>query len=405
MGAKTGIEWTDSTWSPIRVRVRADAGAIARAKGYTSLIQIAEKMAGRVGQHCEHVSPGCAHCYAGTNNHRCLPGNGTGLPYDRRSRDLVAAFVDEKVLLAPLKWGAVQAHSEACELAWETLGGLRERRPKCGCSSRPRRIFVQNQSDLFGEWVSDELLDQVFAAMALCPQHIFQVLTKRPARMLAYFTGDRATLYERWLRCSGTIDPQCRTAGSQLLERLSERTRPLENIWLGVSVENQAAADVRIPLLLQTPTAVRFLSCEPLLGPVEFRPSWVNPTRQNDNPLGWVIAGGESGPGARPMHPDWARSLRDQCQTAGVPFFFKQHGEWEPIQSPLVNPRACSEGLRENDVVRGRRQCLKTDGTHFDRVLLEEVPEGAQWVERVGKHAAGALLDGREWREFPEVRA
>lgn len=105
------------------------------------------------------------------------------------------------------------------------------------------------------------------------------------------------------------------------------------------------------------------------------------------------------------MHPDWARALRDQCQASGVPFFFKQHGEWEPIQSPLVNPRACSEGLRENDVVRGRRQCLKTDGTHFDRVLLEEVPEGAQWVERVGKHAAGALLDGREWKQFPEVRA
>ena len=107
MGSKTGIEWTDSTWSPIRARVRLDAADIAGAKGYRSLVSIAEKMAGRVGQHCEHVSPGCEHCYAETNNHRCLPGNGTGLPYDRRSRDLVEVFVDEKVLLQPLKWKLV----------------------------------------------------------------------------------------------------------------------------------------------------------------------------------------------------------------------------------------------------------------------------------------------------------
>src|SRR6185437_2404782 len=126
VGTRTGIEWTDSTWSPIRVRVRADAAEIARAKGYTSLVAIAEKMAGHVGTHCEHVSPGCEHCYAETNSHRCLPGNGTGLPYARRSRDLVEAFVDEKILLQPLQW----------KPAMET--------------KRPRLIFVENQSDLFG---------------------------------------------------------------------------------------------------------------------------------------------------------------------------------------------------------------------------------------------------------------
>ena len=206
MGSKTGIEWTDSTWSPIRVRVRQDAAQIAREKGYTSLVQIAEKMAGRVGQHCEHVSPGCEHCYAEANNHRCLPSNGTGLPYDRRSRDLVETFVDEKVLLQPLKWKPVYIKDEKIELECAKCGMVgstgdfypkgNARCPRCNSAghyralfpTRPRRIFVENQSDLFGEWVTDEMLDKVFAVMALCPQHIFQVLTKRPARMLEYLT-------------------------------------------------------------------------------------------------------------------------------------------------------------------------------------------------------------------------
>jgi protein gp37 len=281
MGAKTGIEWTDATWSPIRARVKKGAAKIARAKGYTSLVQIAEKMAGHVGPHCEHKSSGCDHCYAETNNHRCLPHNGTGLPYDRRSRDLVDPVIDEKVLSQPLSW------------------------------RKPKLIFIENQSDLFGEWVTDGMLDRVFDVMARCPQHVFQLLTKRPERMLEYLQ-DRA---------------------------------PLANVWLGVSVENQAV-DKRIPLLLQTPTAVRFLSCEPLLGPI---------TLEGCERLDWVICGGGSGPHARPMHPDWAHSLRDQCIAAGVPFFFKQ---WGAYNSQAV---------------------------------------------RMGKKAAGAMLDGREWKEFPVV--
>src|SRR6185312_11804724 len=118
----TSIQWTDRTWSPLRVRVKSDAAQIARDKNYGSLIQIAEKMAGHVGPHCERVSHGCDNCYSDTNNGRCLPANGTGLPFDRRSRDLVEPFVDEKILLQPLKW------------------------------RKPQRIFVENQSDLFGEW-------------------------------------------------------------------------------------------------------------------------------------------------------------------------------------------------------------------------------------------------------------
>jgi protein gp37 len=291
MGAKTGIEWTDATWSPIRVRVKTDAAEIARAKGYTSFVHIAEKMVGHVGPHCERVSDGCGggcgsergECYSETNNHRCLPHNGTGLPFDRRSRDLVDPFIDEKVLLQPLSW------------------------------RKPKRIFVENQSDFFGEWLTDEMFDRVFEVMERCPQHVFQLLTKRPERMLDY---------------------------------LQDRD-PLANVWLGVSVENQAA-DKRIPLLLRTPGAVRFLSCEPLLGPIAL---------EGLERLDWVICGGQSGPHARRMHPDWARSLRDQCIAAGVPFFFKQWGEW--------NPEAV----------------------------------------RMGKKAAGAMLDGSEWKAFPPVDA
>ena len=156
------------------MRVREDAPAIAKAKGYESLVEISTKMAGRIGQHCEHVSSGCVNCYADANNHRCLPGNGTGLPYDRRSRDLVEAFVDERVLLEPLKWRPVKIENPT--------GGYGE--PIF--TERPRRIFVENQSDLFGEWVTDDMIDRIFALMAVTGGCIFQVLTKRPGRMLTY---------------------------------------------------------------------------------------------------------------------------------------------------------------------------------------------------------------------------
>ena len=302
MGTKTGIEWTDSTWSPIRVRVKADAAEIARAKGYTSLVQIAEKMAGRLGQHCEHVSPGCEHCYAESHNHRCLPGNGTGLPYDRRSRDLIEAYIDEKVLMQPFKW-------------------------------KPRRIFVQNQSDLFAEWVTDEMRDMVYAAMALCPQHTFQMLTKRAKAMRAYLSAPSQML--RWGFYASAI----------LRKSAADRAPkfPLPNVWHGVSAENQDAADERIPLLLQTPSAVRFVSCEPLLRSVNLREvhydrmveidtltgdhGVIRPLQgRTDLKLDWVICGGESGHGARPMEAAWAQSLRDQCAAAGTAFFMKQMG-------------------------------------------------------------------------------
>jgi protein gp37 len=397
MGTKTGIEWTDSTWSPIRFRVKVDAAAIARAKGYTSLVTIAEKMAGHVGTHCEHVSPGCEHCYAESNNHRCLPGNGTGLPYDRRSRDLVEPIIDEKVLLQPLKWG---------DKRWYDAddGDLTK--------IEPRKIFVENQSDLFGEWVTDEMLDRVFAVMALCPQHIFQVLTKRPERMLEYFTAyKQLTVREAFIgRHFSSIAPQ----KGPVYEWSG---MPMPHVWLGVSVDSQPSADKFIPPLLQTPAVVRYISAEPLLGEVSLRRirmpeplfGWHDVDVLTGNlyrharqvgfgspKLDWVICGGESGAKARPMHPDWARSLRDDCVSAGVPFFFKQWGEWWPIgQMPngwTDNP--------DNRASKLRKTVLQLDGRQeFD------FPAGAMTCFAVGKKTAGHLLDGREWKQFPEVHA
>lgn len=293
MGAATAISWTDATWTPVRARVKDDAAAIAEQKGYESLIQIAGEMAGRVGPHCEKASPGCQNCYSETNNARCLPHNGTGLPFDRRSRNLVDIFLDEKILLQPLRW------------------------------KKGRRIFVCSQTDLFGEFVPDELIDRAFAVMALCPQHTFQVLTKRAERM------------ERWATertgSSRAIDVRIykhvfRENGGPLGNAFPGW--PLPNVWMGASCEDQRRADERIPHLLRTPAAVRFLSCEPLLEEIDLDSEEANGLHALGcdcaPKIDWVIAGAESGLGARPCSEDWIRSLRDQCQAAGTAFFYKQ---------------------------------------------------------------------------------
>jgi protein gp37 len=155
---------------------------------------------------------------------------------------------------------------------------------------KPRRIFVNSMSDLFHDHVPDDYIAAVWAVMEAAPQHTFQILTKRPGRMRS------------WVR--------------------RHRPDPLPGVWLGVSAEDQHWADVRLPILADTPAAVRFVSAEPLLGPIDLAAHL--PT------LNWVIAGGESGPGHRPMHPDWARDIRDQCLAGGVPFLFKQHGGRTP---------------------------------------------------------------------------
>lgn len=213
---------------------------------------------------------------------------------------------------------------------------------------KPRIIFVCSMGDLFHEDVPDRFLDQIFAVMAKAEQHIFLLLTKRPKRAKEYILKamyDENCNYQGWYEAINDLE-------------IPDVT-PMENIWLGVTTENQARADERIPVLLQIPAAKRFVSVEPMLGPVDLN-KYLYPQRlcdghsawqcDEDCPrrpgLDWVICGGETGPGARPMHPDWVRSLRDQCQEAEVPFFFKQWGEWSPTPAKDVPVRGCLDGGR-----------------------------------------------------------
>jgi protein gp37 len=327
----TKIEWTDATWNPVRG--------------------------------CTRVSEGCRNCYAEGVAARF---SGRGLPYEglaeRTSKGPrwtgKITLAPEATLLQPLRW------------------------------KRPRRIFVNSMSDLFHEGVPDEAIDRIFAVMALARHHTFQVLTKRPERMRSYLsTGffKRAAAVEALPEAAGFHGwPRVRAMA------LFNEMQPPPNVWLGTSVEDQAAADTRIPHLLATPAAVRFLSCEPLLGPVELTnidchqrrdlPGfyWINAlTGEHDDMcrpcapvprIDWVIVGGESGPNARQMHPNWARTLRYQCAAAGVAYFFKQWGEW---------------------------------GRVGDQPGLDHLPEDADTMTRVGKAKAGRLLDGVEHNGMP----
>jgi protein gp37 len=303
----------------------------------------------------------------------------------------------EKHLLDPLRWGPVGYECQAC--------GSDHAPNACDAGlTRPRRIFVNSMSDLFHESVPDGWIDRIFAVMALSPQHTFQVLTKRPERMRTYCSDD-ATL-GRLLRAANGIATLLggRADGFVTQDPDGLTGVKLPNVQLGVSVEDQKTADERIPLLLQTPAEVRFISAEPLLGAIRLANAneetgkwddWIDPKESHlgQSTLDWVIVGGESGPGARPMHPDWVRSLRDQCVAGGVPFFFKQWGEWAPVERRDDLPG------RPWMVGSGDR-LLQADGS---AVAYEECAGvgNAHPMRRVGKKAAGSLLDGREWKEFP----
>lgn len=249
---------------------------------------------------------------------------------------------------------------------------------------RPRRVFVNSMSDLFHHDVPDSFIADVFRVMREARQHTFQILTKRPERAVQWFSKIR-----EWNSC-------------MVYQRDAERADfvgkadawPLPNVWIGISVEDQAAADERIPLLLKISAAVRFLSVEPMLGPISFEGMFANPSNPADGTnmlecIDWVIVGGESGPNARPMHPAWGRSLRDQCEVVGVPFLFKQWGAWEAAN---VHPQMIP--------VYVKSCILNTDGTLYHGPSQSR-PCGAEGMLWVGRKATNRLLDGAEHNAYP----
>lgn len=343
---------------------------------------------------CSVISPGCKHCYAMKQAHRFPVRQGLtqktagGMVWTGEVR------LNESALLQPLAW------------------------------KRPRKIFWNAHGDLFHENVPDEWIDRIFAVCALTPQHEHQILTKRPARMRRYLSDPK--LSRRLALLLFDMNRAGEVSFASMFAALGDRARdedpefvplPLPNVWLGVSVEDQQRADERIPDLLATPAAVRFLSCEPLLGPVDLGEWLICPNARDAlsmdmstgqyeccnscdwtgliGDISWVIVGGESGPGARPMHPDWGRGLRDQCAAAGVPFFFKQWGDWE---SSLDRDRDDPDWRADytNDYVdHDKSKWLNLAGGcgfHGERFHV---------MRRVGKKAAGRLLDGVQHDGMP----
>jgi protein gp37 len=264
---------------------------------------------------------------------------------------------------------------------------------------KPRLIFVNSMSDLFHENVADEVIDRIFEVMESAKRHTFQILTKRPQRMRDYVLARLAAKKEYADKFDDCPTEAMRNSPAARLAREAAACLP-SNIWIGVSIEDQAAADERIPLLLEVPAAVRWLSMEPLLAPVDLA-RWLE-LGGLDTDLGlsnpgidWVVVGGESGPKARPMHPQWARDLRDQCSLAGVPFLFKQWGEWAPgecvTRSSGVVPTASLSWEWQFST-----ENLSREGGHVD-----DEPD----LYRIGKRDAGRLLDGVQHDGYPEARA
>lgn len=335
MGESTKIEWTHHTFNPWRG--------------------------------CTKVSDGCKHCYAETMSHRNPAVLGEWGPKGKR---VIAA---EAYWKQPLRW-----NKQAAE------------------AGERRRVFCLSLGDVFED--RPELIEpraRLFTMILQAPHLDWLLLTKRPENWRSVVEAASDYLFDHGDRnvCGRLVD-------------WWKHGIALPNVWIGTSVENQATANERIPELLAIPATVRFLSCEPLLGPVDLDQWTVLPVgssggehhmpwlRQPDDPedgppsggIDWVIVGGESGPNARPMHPDWARSLRDQCNAAGVPFFFKQWGEW-------VMPAA--ESFWRDPDCNAPMMWMWPDGRVQEFTPIDDGKVGT--IKRVGKKRAGRLLDGREW--------
>jgi protein gp37 len=364
MADHSKIEWTDATWNPVTG--------------------------------CSIVSPGCTNCYA-------MRLAGTRLKHHPSRAGLTR---DSKA--GPVWTGEVRTNWDWIDqpLRW----------------TKPRKIFVCAHGDLFHEGVPDEDVAQIYGVMIAAHHlrgHIFQVLTKRPSRARELLTsemfwdqamaGASGEIMDRTDPLNRRSDDARATCGTY------DSHNPPPGIWLGVSAEDQARANERVPALLATPADVRFVSAEPLLGPIDFNRI---PMPQDEGrecsaldgheiagmvgncvgyipPLDWIIVGGEAGRGARPMHPEWARQIRDQCSSAGTGFFFKQWGEW-----------------KDGSDFAPDYQVVTTDGR-----VIEADLESLRWADRehsitglhptamrkVGKKRSGRLLDGVEHNAMPRT--
>lgn len=353
--SKTLIAWTEKVWNPTRG--------------------------------CSKVSDGCKNCYA---ERMAARFSGKGQPYEGlvtlpyfttrtvEYRDMDGNYTgqDDCDVKVASRWtGEARFIPEMLDapLRWK----------------KPSLIFVNSMSDLFHNDITDEQIAETLAVVAYCERHTFQILTKRPERMLDVLGRVVTERVAKHGASAGQRLPDCVWAKERVWQIVQSRYDagrvhswhwPLTNLHLGVSVENQSAVDERIPLLLQCPAAVRWVSCEPLLGQIDF--SQVPTPLRDSVRIDWVVTGGESGPNARPMHPDWARSLRDQCKAANVPYFFKQHGEWS-----------------EDD--NGDR-CVMRNGQNLPNLEPNgNNGYGACRISRVGKKRAGNLLDGVRYEMRP----
>ncbi len=373
----TNIEWTEKTWNPI------------------------------VG--CSVVSPGCTNCYAMKMAHRlasmAVKPDGAGNIYTTHYEGLTKDQGRHRH--NPVWTGKV---ARAGDDHWH----IPLKRKK------PTMFFVCSMGDLFHKNVPDQWIDEVFAIMAFCPQHVFQVLTKRPQRMRDYILS--LDLRAPWP--ARLPDETTRLISEQLAVAPQ---LPLPNVWLGVSTEDQRRADERIPHLLETPAAIRFISAEPLLGTLDLNwvgtgeygvdalsgtqyhepPENMSAATSQGNKLDWVIVGGESGPNARPMHPEWVRTIRDDCGVYGVPFFFKQWGKWGWVgsgSSGVYDPGQLGAFVPSP---QSDNQLLAVSATNVTQDAT--IYAGTFWakhdaIHALGKKRAGRRLDGLEHDEMPSPR-
>jgi len=362
MSANTKIEWADHTFNPW------------------------------IG--CTKVSPACDHCYAEADfdKRRHVVQWGTGQP---RKRTSIANW------LTPARWNAAAARDLKAWDQFKSVNGLDDAdliergmvKP-----ARPR-VFCASLADVADKEVPIEWLADLLRVWMLTPNLDWLALTKR----IGHFPA-------RLAQALAYLSSLPRAAEDPLIPWLSNwiSGKPPSNVWLGATICNQAEADRDIPKLLAVPAARRFLSMEPLLGHVNLHLTDEQPCtmcvswncelhgKPKDPPclrrVDWIIVGGESGPSARPMHPDWARSLRDQCQAANVPFLFKQHGEW-------LATTFCNDDMAM--IPSKRTVYVRPDGSFHDGAENVDFFGGDEETAWVGKKAAGRLLDGREWNEVP----